>query len=725
MRISRVKIRAFRGFQGEQSFDFDTECVILAGPNGRGKTSVFDAVLWALLGEIPRLKGSRDAVGDKFIVRNALAKTSARVELDLVSSRGELLTITRDESALEVAEGSTTLRGAKASEYLIKWLSSGRELDAAGLGNYLVRTHLLQQDTMMEFVRSDTPRERFRLLSSFLGLGRLSEQYGILDQSVKDAQRSLQTRENRLASARRDEDHLKAQFADEKKYLGETAGVSFEELRGRFMIVVPSLEPDGTLPRDLEELEIRSNRHLAKLEQRIKVVQLRVDDLKQLMGSLPSVAEEIKRIEVLSNRRAETEKRYEEAVTARKASLEATDASRKIVEQLAEILSSESGSHERYLSFLNNGRPFAKTDECPFCGQPIKRHVLEKRLNELIALTPESIRELTERYGVAQSTYDHHRKALNDYERRERLAKQELDQLVQSLDLSSTAKRVRKQLTAFEINIEEPLDRQDMMLRDVLADNLGELSRLQSDQERLLNIIGETRMLRAAARLSDLEGKLESANAEVVRLSDEVSAAKQLVDNLQHAVSAAKGAESELVEELMRGYEPILKEYFYRVQPHPQFSDLRVQFKTFGNAGEVYFRAVNPAGAEINPSVTFSAGQASALAVSLFLALNAQQNWTTLQTVMIDDPIQYLDDISMLGLVDLLRSWAEKKQVILSIHDRSLVPLLLGKFRGVREGTRVRVYFFEGMSMAGPVVSAPFDEVLDDVELSIVRSTSP
>jgi exonuclease SbcC len=218
-----------------------------------------------------------------------------------------------------------------------------------------------------------------------------------------------------------------------------------------------------------------------------------------------------------------------------------------------------------------------------------------------------------------------------------------------------------------------------------------------------------------------LENKVAVQADKTVQLQHEIEAARVLQSNLKEAVSGAKQAESEMVEQLMRGYEPVLKEFYYRIQPHPQFNDFRVDFKSFGDAGEVYFKVVNVKGEEINPSVTFSSGQASALAVSLFLALNSRQNWTDLQTVLIDDPIQYLDDVSMLGLIDLLRSWADTKQLILSVHDKNLVPLLARKFRGTHKGTLVRTYYFEGLSDQGPVISAPHDDVLDQDDLTILK----
>ena len=54
-----LTVEAFRGFRDPASFDLDASAVIFTGPNGTGKTSVFDALQWVLLGSIDRLEALR------------------------------------------------------------------------------------------------------------------------------------------------------------------------------------------------------------------------------------------------------------------------------------------------------------------------------------------------------------------------------------------------------------------------------------------------------------------------------------------------------------------------------------------------------------------------------------------------------------------------------------------------------------------------------------------
>lgn len=56
MRIDKIIINNFRGFKKEKTFEFGgMPFVMLTAPNGKGKTSIIDAIEWCLTGDIKRL----------------------------------------------------------------------------------------------------------------------------------------------------------------------------------------------------------------------------------------------------------------------------------------------------------------------------------------------------------------------------------------------------------------------------------------------------------------------------------------------------------------------------------------------------------------------------------------------------------------------------------------------------------------------------------------------
>ncbi|MBD0421465.1 SMC family ATPase [Streptomyces sp. TRM S81-3] len=96
MRLHRLDITAFGPFAGSQSVDFDhlsaAGLFLLHGPTGAGKTSVLDAVCYALYGSVP---GARQA-GQGITLRSDHAEPGTRTEVRLeLTVAGRRLEVTR------------------------------------------------------------------------------------------------------------------------------------------------------------------------------------------------------------------------------------------------------------------------------------------------------------------------------------------------------------------------------------------------------------------------------------------------------------------------------------------------------------------------------------------------------------------------------------------------------------------------------------------------------
>ncbi|WP_159662878.1 AAA family ATPase [Streptomyces mexicanus] len=136
MRLHRLDITAFGPFGGTQSIDFDALSAaglfLLHGPTGAGKTSVLDAVCYALYGSVP---GARQS-GQGITLRSDHADpgTRTRVTLDLTVA-GRRLEITRQPPWERPKRRGTGTTVDKAQTWL-------REYDAsAGAWKDLSRSH--------------------------------------------------------------------------------------------------------------------------------------------------------------------------------------------------------------------------------------------------------------------------------------------------------------------------------------------------------------------------------------------------------------------------------------------------------------------------------------------------------------------------------------------------------------------------------------------------------
>lgn len=78
---------------------------------------------------------------------------------------------------------------------------------------------------------------------------------------------------------------------------------------------------------------------------------------------------------------------------------------------------------------------------------------------------------------------------------------------------------------------------------------------------------------------------------------------------------------------------------------------------------------IHPLGRKQEASFSLSSGQLSATVISLMLVLNKVYNQNDLGVIMIDDPIQTLDEINTHSLIELLKHNFSNEQVIMSTHE--------------------------------------------------------
>jgi DNA repair exonuclease SbcCD ATPase subunit len=95
----------------------------------------------------------------------------------------------------------------------------------------------------------------------------------------------------------------------------------------------------------------------------------------------------------------------------------------------------------------------------------------------------------------------------------------------------------------------------------------------------------------------------------------------------------------------------------------------------------------------------------NALAVCMFLSLNLGVSIPPLESAILDDPLQSLDDINLLGLIDLLRRTKDKRQLLVSTHDVRFGNLLARKLRPGSSEQRTVVIELNGWSRTGPIVT--------------------
>ncbi len=131
-------------------------------------------------------------------------------------------------------------------------------------------------------------------------------------------------------------------------------------------------------------------------------------------------------------------------------------------------------------------------------------------------------------------------------------------------------------------------------------------------------------------------------------------------------------------------YEDLINAIYKNIDPHPSFKkvEFKVNFET--DKPSLNILVSDGLGGIISPILYFSAAQTNILSLSVFLAnaLHAKDDkGNPIDVILIDDPIQSMDSINILSMIDLLRSICLKfdKQIIISTHDENFFGLLQRK----------------------------------------------
>jgi DNA repair protein SbcC/Rad50 len=171
MRLLSIELTGFRGFPRRQAFDLNADAVIVIGANGNGKTSLFDGILWALSGQIPRL-----STDDSALLSMYSETGQARAQLRLAQREtGSELTVTRSfdgtDTRIMVETPRGSYQGASAEAQLLDliWRDATSAANSQkALAGVLTRSVYLQQDVIREFLEADSDEERFQAVSELV-----------------------------------------------------------------------------------------------------------------------------------------------------------------------------------------------------------------------------------------------------------------------------------------------------------------------------------------------------------------------------------------------------------------------------------------------------------------------------------------------------------------------------------------------------------------------------
>lgn len=709
MRFVQTTIAGFAGIARQVELDLDAGVVVLLGANGFGKSTICDALGWALTGRHPRGADPRSLYGSG----------ETFVEVKLRSDAGEVISVRRvvsnpDEEShrkllttLVVQQGEERRRGSDAEAWLVERLLGA----GAGQESFTTDSFYLQQDSLRDFLTSRSDDERFAALSQMVGARSLSEFVQAFDsalrawgKAVRQEMADVEALESTLNNVRIEMSGLEVQL--ERMSTSHSAALSSWWRRAnteRNHEEAPSEPQLVDLEAAAEDLRIQAateksrRTRLGQLHRELYAV--RTAPVEEAPPRLDE-SDLASQSELVEASREEVVLAEDQVELARRA-LETAETRGEELAALAELALRHVG------------------DRCPTCGQDVNADDLTQRLQDLLASARSPVRGEGERLASALQTRA-------TAVQRERAARGRLESLRAAVNARAEYERAiaerQSRQDALELELTEAVSKgailgQDPGWDESIQNFLDELDQRAARLEQLGN---EFELLRPGLGSAATATRLSNLQIRERELQDERDARAELLA-LRHQTQALAEVtlqgfrrDSEaFLNERLRSIQPIMDQLYAAIDPHPTLRTLRLETRNWygkNRLSPVLTDSMHQVSVD-DPGRTLSTSQANALAVTLFLAFNLGLTPTRLGAVILDDPLQNLDSVHLLGLVDLMRRVQEHRQVIVTTHDEAFADLLCRKMRPLDAEDRLTLIAIEAWDREGPDVSQQISAV--------------
>jgi chromosome segregation protein len=313
--------------------------------------------------------------------------------------------------------------------------------------------------------------------------------------------------------------------------------------------------------------------------------------------------------------------------------------------------SSELSKHARQLEQLVAlGRELGLHDgACPLCVTKIDHEHFQSGMESALTVAKHLDAE-----AVLRATRERERELAdaNYAQARERL------QLLTARQLEAQASILDFEQRCAEANLKGPEE--------------GEISKELSERT---SILAELRILEAMSVSSLLAKAIDNeqtARARISRVELRVGRARLAESRAKAIHDAARRAAAETLDRRLDRVLPLMAELYKRMRPHPIWQDIEYSIR-----GDVRRFLKLQVGNQINPQFVFSSGQRRATGLAFLLSLNLSIAWSRWKSILLDDPVQHVDDYRTVNLAEVLSHLcAGGRQIICAVEDSALADLM-------------------------------------------------
>lgn len=642
MKLSFVEIAGFRGFRDKTRLDMPSGFAILSGRNGSGKSTVLDAIDFAVSGTINKFS-VREARGgglDEHIWWVGTGKAERYyVSVGFLGNNGDEFVVTRSRE-----RGCNVQPEEIAARLYIPGASSRASIET------LMQTTLIR-DELIASLSLDLPEQaRFAAVRAAIG-GMVGPDYSHRTAEILSAANVAKSRqEERIKAVQSDLSRSLEELTETRSVASRSPDVS-EALQ-----VLASLKislPDEITARieTLTQRKAEMGRELLSIEGARSLAKELLPQL-AYFGS-PEGTKEAERVET-ALKQAREEKERADSQLAIATRLDAAEKeSDSYVAHLAALI-----EHGSALG-LQNGH-------CPLCHA----HQTTEQFDAALASARERLSTRGEKLAAAAATLIAAKSTAETAARRLIAFQNQYDNFImRRQDVERKLSSVHETYTAANFNATADNPEQAEKLLFAEREKLVLLDRALAILEGS-NTVDKVKALEV--RVNELRERSEQEAARLAGVERAIEAARQI------DVSARTVA-NEILTEQFDTVMPLLKELYRRLRPHADWIEIESDF-----GGKVRGSLNFIVGNGHNPQFLFSSGQRRAAGLAFLLAIHLSRPWCAWRSLLLDDPVQHIDDYRALNLVEVLTAVRRSgRQVLVAVEDPALADVLSRRLRSV------------------------------------------
>ena len=645
MRIDSLKISGFRGVRDSIDIPIGSGFTVISGPNGSGKSTVCDAIEYLLTRRIARFSEEQVESGERpenYIWWRGQGHPAARlIEAEFIDESGASIKISADPTGIKGMDEHLFFDADVAPKDPIR---------------RLCLTSIFRDELITTVSTDLTETSRAEFVSQGIGsVGleqvekRATDMKAALDRLIEPDRRAYESARTRI-------NDLTAAISELRATAAPAEGHSFDAATRKLAEIIKE--------NDVGDLATLMNQaHTALID-----AQRRLSRLERLQMDFSNAERQIAEMAFVQQQRDQLGAELE----GLKSELEISAQRRNELDAQTELERKKTPNLASLAQICEHGERLGLQDgKCPLCGSTVSpsdfaTHL--KQIREEIDSHSSALRDLARQEG---DWADKDTDLKNQYEN----ARAKDSRMLSDLE---AIRRSNARLNGEAIELGTPLE------AGSIAASIQEARDKTSDLDSALRVLEG---FSALNKITDLEKERLAVQRNSDEISERILGLEAAMRSAETASAEARKLSTELLEDRLAQLEPLLVELYVRFKPHVDYAEVKYKMR-----GQIRRFLRLEIGEDINPRFLFSSGQRRALGLAFLLAVYLSRPWCKLRTLILDDPVQHIDDYRALHFVEVLSAIRQLgHQVICTVEDPALADLLCRRLRCSEPGEGIRV----------------------------------